>query len=202
MTRNQLDSLQELVVSTRELMLAVGTTELPSEELDSLRGEVDALAAKIGAARRAHVVRAGFEAPARAKVDGKVWHSFANNPFAIPMDLVFEDRTARATLRANALHEGPPGCLHGGLAAHVMDCILGTMIQANGYRARTGTLDIRYVRPTPLDAPLELFGEIERSSGRKHFARGTIRHNGEVTVEATALFVEVAPQQPQEDGSR
>lgn len=195
---SDLASLRQLVASTRELMLAVGTTELPGEELDALRGEVDALAAKIGAVRRSHVVRVGFDDPAKAKAEGTVWPSFANNPFAIPMEITFEGSTARATLTANALHEGPPSCLHGGLAAHLMDCLLGTMIQANGYRARTGTLDIRYVRPTPLDAPLELFGEIERSSGRKHIARGSIRHNGEVTVEASALFIEVAPQPAQE----
>ncbi|WP_235736418.1 PaaI family thioesterase [Nocardioides alcanivorans] len=136
-------------------------------------------------------MRAGFDAPGQARADGEVWHSFANNPLAIPLDMIFEGSSVRASLTANALHEGPPDCLHGGLAAHLMDGLLGTMMQANGYRCRTGTLDIRYLRPTPLDKPLELVGEITSSNGRRHVTRGTISHNGEVTVEAKGLFVEV-----------
>ena len=202
MTGEELASLRALVASTRELMLAVGTTDLADDELDRLRAEVDSLTAKIGAVRRTHVVRAGFEAPGAAKVAGEVWHAFANNPFATPLELTYEGDTARATFVANALHEGPADCLHGGLAAHLMDCVLGTMMQASGRRSRTGTLDVRYLRPTPLNQPLELFGEITSSSGRRHLTRGTISHNREVTVEAKGLFVEIAPQRAQEDAPR
>ncbi|WP_110206846.1 PaaI family thioesterase [Nocardioides daejeonensis] len=182
----------ELVLSTRDLMLAVGTTELPPEEVAAARAEIDALAARLGVGRRDRVLRAGFDGPAKAKANGVPWRSFAYNPMAIPFDMTFEGTTARGRLEANAIHEGPADSLHGGYAAHLMDCVLGTMMQANGYRAVTGTLEIRYVRRTPLDQPLELFGEIVRSAGRKHTARGWISHDGEPTVEATGLFVEVA----------
>lgn len=190
---DDLTSLQALVASTRELMLAVGTTELPADELDRLRADIDELTAKIGAARRSHVVRAGFDAPGEAKAAGKPWRAFGNNPFATPLELTYDGDTARATFVANALHEGPADCLHGGIAAHLMDCVLGTMMQASGRRSRTGTLDVRYLRPTPLHQPLELFGEITHSSGRRHMTRGTISCAGQVTVEAKGLFVEVAP---------
>lgn len=199
MTGEDLASLRALVASTRELMLAVGTTDLPASELDELRDQVDVLTDKIGAVRRPHVVRASFEELGRAKAAGEVWRAFANNPFATPLNLIYEEDTARATFVAHALHEGPAGCLHGGIAAHLMDCVLGSMMQANGRRCRTGTLEVRYLRPTPLAVPLELFGEITSSNGRRHLTRGTISHGGEVTVEAKGFFVEVAAD-PNEGG--
>ena len=53
-------------------------------------------------------------------------------------------------------YEGPPTCVHGGVIAELFDELLGMSNILVGQGAMTGTLKIRYRRPTPLLAPLEL----------------------------------------------
>ena len=57
----------------------------------------------------------------------------------------------------------------------------------------TGTLTVRYRRPTPLLAPLELAARHTGKEGRKVFAWGGIYHQGELTAEADGIFIEVPP---------
>ena len=57
----------------------------------------------------------------------------------------------------------------------------------------TGTLTIRYRRPTPLLAPLDLAARHTGKEGRKVFAWGGIYHQGELTAEADGVFIEVPP---------
>ena len=53
----------------------------------------------------------------------------------------------------------------------------------------TGTLTIRYRRPTPLLAPLELAARHTGQEGRKVFAWGGLYHEGELTAEAEGIFI-------------
>ena len=57
----------------------------------------------------------------------------------------------------------------------------------------TGTLTVRYRRPTPLLAPLELAARHTGREGRKVYAWGGIYHQGELTAEADGVFIEVPP---------
>ena len=58
----------------------------------------------------------------------------------------------------------------------------------------TGTLTIRYRRPTPLLAPLELAARHTGSESRKVFAWGGLYHEGELTAEAEGIFIHVEPE--------
>ena len=63
-----------------------------------------------------------------------------------------------------------------------------------GQGAMTGTLKIRYRRPTPLLAPLSLAApHTGKKEGRKVFAWGGIYANGELTAEAEGIFIVVPP---------
>ena len=90
-------------------------------------------------------------------------------------------------------YEGPPTCVHGGVIAELFDEMLGLSNILVGLGAMTGTLTIRYRRPTPLLAPLELAARHTGSEGRKVFAWGGIYHEGELTAEAEGIFIHVAP---------
>ena len=59
----------------------------------------------------------------------------------------------------------------------------------------TGTLTIRYRRPTPLLTPLELEAKQVNVDGRKIATVGTISVDGVITAEAEAIFIEVPPEQ-------
>lgn len=183
----------DLVAATRRLMLAAATTDVEPGELRAARQMLDRLADTLGRRTRERVVRAPFEGPEDSRAAGPEhpWTLFAHNPQGIPLTIEFGEDCARARLVANALHEGPHDSLHGGFGAHLMDCMLGTLMQARGKRALTATLDMRYLRRTPLDRPLELSSRIVVVSGRKTIAEGWIECDGVRTVEARGLFVEI-----------
>jgi hypothetical protein len=90
-------------------------------------------------------------------------------------------------------YEGPPTCVHGGVIAELFDELLGLANLIVGQAAMTGTLKIRYHRPTPLLAPLDLVSRFTGKEGRKVFAWGAITYDGDVTAEATGIFIEVPP---------
>ncbi len=91
-------------------------------------------------------------------------------------------------------YEGPPGCVHGGVIALVFDELLGAANMASGNPGMTGTLTIRYRKPTPLRRPLHLAARTVDRRGRKIRVSGTIHHEGVLTAEAEGLFIEVNPE--------
>jgi hypothetical protein len=92
-------------------------------------------------------------------------------------------------------YEGPPTCVHGGVITQLFDEMLGSVNILNGQGGFTGTLTIRFLRPTPLRTDLDLVARPGGREGRKIFASGTISHAGEVTAEAEGVFIAVRPQQ-------
>ncbi len=182
----------ELVEATRALMLAVATTDLPVDDVVAATKEIAGVADRLGAEARTRVLRTPFEVPARLREAGEPWRTYGVNPFGIPLEIHFDGDTARATLIGDALLEGPPDHLHGGFSAHLMDCLLGSLVQGTGEESVTGSLDLRYLSRTPLDVPLDLHAEITGRSGRKIHATGWIEHEGVRCVEATGLFITIA----------
>ena len=60
----------------------------------------------------------------------------------------------------------------------------------------TGTLTIRYERPTPVGGDLTFDAWVERTEGRKVFTAGTISADGDVTARADGVFIRVEPPSP------
>jgi hypothetical protein len=69
------------------------------------------------------------------------------------------------------------------------DQILGLANLASGNVGMTGTLTIRYRRPTPLQTELVFTDRTERVSGRKIYVKGALRADHTLTAEAEGLFV-------------
>lgn len=93
-----------------------------------------------------------------------------------------------------ATSAGPPDCAHGGEIAGLFDELLAAVNWSDHAGGFTGTLTVRYHRLTPLRTPLELRAECVERSGRKTIVEGDIRHQGEVTASAEAIFIR--PRQP------
>ena len=113
------------------------------------------------------------------------------NPLAPPIDVHYDGERTRGTSRLGPSYVGPPGMVHGGFIALLFDELLGATNVSNGLGAFTGTLTVRYERPTPIEAELELESWIDRVEGRKVITAGTIRHQGEVTARAEGTFIRV-----------
>jgi acyl-coenzyme A thioesterase PaaI-like protein len=120
------------------------------------------------------------------------------NPIAPPVEVWAEvgengQREIRGRVTFDYPYEGPPTCVHGGVIAELFDELLGMSNIVVGEGAMTGTLTVRYRRPTPLLAPLQLVARHTGKEGRKVYAWGGIYHRGELTAEADGVFIEVPP---------
>ena len=122
------------------------------------------------------------------------------NPIAPPVDVWAVrgeggQREIRGKVTFGYQYEGPPTCVHGGVIAELFDELLGLANIIVGQAGMTGTLKVRYRRPTPLLAPLELVPRFTGRDGRKIFTWGGIYYEGELTAEADGIFIEVLPGQ-------
>ena len=112
------------------------------------------------------------------------------NPIAPPLVMTDDEGEVTCTFSLGAAYEGPPGCVHGGLVAAVLDQVLGTAAARRGVPGLTAYLNTTYRRPTLLGTDLVCRGRIDRVDGWKIFASGEIVDpQGEVTAEAEALFI-------------
>ncbi|MDP9823960.1 acyl-coenzyme A thioesterase PaaI-like protein [Nocardioides massiliensis] len=187
------EALEQLVDATYRLNLAVATSDLDEAVLREARAQLDAVSDRLGARTRTRAMRNSFEAPRQARREGTPYRLCGYTPWGVPIEARFEDdgQAVRSRFVPNALHEGPPDGMHGGVGGYLMDCVLGILIQAQDKRAVTARLEIDYRARTPLDQEMELYGRITRREGRKIWAEGWIESGGTRTLEASGLFIEI-----------
>ena len=208
------DSHLALVTALRDLNLAGATTTLDPDQLDRATADIVQLTRLLGKDATARVVRSGMFEPQTRAVAGVALGVNVLNPALLGVSVTFDHETlgaagaraiadggdptgftARAELTINALNEGPRDSVHGGISAFLMDCLLGVLVQATGILCVTGTLDVRYLRRTPLDEPVVLTARITSMDGRKIHTQGEISHGGTRTVEAKGLFITIESAQ-------
>jgi hypothetical protein len=89
-------------------------------------------------------------------------------------------------------YEGPPGLVHGGVCALVLDHVLGEAASQGLTKPLfTGTLTLRFVRGTPLGR-LRAEAGVERTEGVKSFVSGHLSDAQGITVEAEGIFIKPA----------
>ena len=69
-----------------------------------------------------------------------------------------------------------------------------TSSRSCGHPGFTGTLTIRYRKPTPLHTELRFEAGVARVEGRKIFAKGQLFAGDLLTAEAEGIFVSVGPE--------
>lgn len=111
------------------------------------------------------------------------------NPIAPPVSYQYGDNSIVASVRFHEGYQGPPACVHGGIVAALLDDALGRTRHLTGRNCVTGSLNITYKRPTPLNADLTVEARIEEILDRKFRVTGEILHEGHVTASAEAVFV-------------
>ena len=111
------------------------------------------------------------------------------NPLSPPVEMHFDGERLHGSVTLGAPYNGPPSMVHGGVIALIFDELLGALNVMHDLGGFTGTLSVRYERPTPLGQPLEMEAWIDRTEGRKVFPVGELRHNGVVTARAEGVFI-------------
>ena len=122
-----------------------------------------------------------------------------SNPFAPPMRFHMEAETEGAEPEIavglatfGPVFEGIPGCVHGGLIAAAFDQLFGYLQVKRGIRSLTGSLAVRYKKPTPLHTELRLEAQVDHTrqkDGRSSFIVARILAGEVVTATAEAIFV-------------
>lgn len=89
--------------------------------------------------------------------------------------------------------QGPPGHAHGGSLFGMLDEAMGMSAWMQEMRVLAAHLEIDYLRPVPLSVHVDVSGWVVAVDGRKVHTMGEIRHDGDVAVTATGLFVIADP---------
>ncbi|HTH52626.1 MAG TPA: PaaI family thioesterase [Edaphobacter sp.] len=140
----------------------------------------------------------GSSNTAAATLDERANHCFgcgAENPRGL--QLVFtvaneEQPVATASVRLNEFYEGPPGYVHGGIIATLLDEAMSKLNRPLNILAVTRHMEVDYLHPVPLEKDLTLTGRHLRREGRKLFHQAEISlPNGTVLARGTAIFIEM-----------
>jgi acyl-coenzyme A thioesterase PaaI-like protein len=117
------------------------------------------------------------------------------NPIAPPVAVTIDgDKVVHGTANLDRQYEGPPGYVHGAVIAAIFDLLLGLANAVAGNMGMTGTLTVKYRRPTPLKTDLSITARVVRSEGRKAITHGTIYAGDTLTAECEGLFISLTKE--------
>lgn len=114
-----------------------------------------------------------------------------DNPIGLHLDafaLDGDEVTARFLPRAE--YRGIPATLHGGVAATALDEVMvwtGALVE--DVMTVTGTMQLRFRRPVPVDEELMLRGRVQDRSGRRLRLAAELAVAGRVAVESSGLYL-------------
>lgn len=187
------DELMALVEEVRTLNDAVTHTDVAPAVFAEARAAIAAVTAKLTNERRPTGAMVADRDSAGRLEYGTIANIVAGptNPSAPPLELGRTEEGVRGEITLNGTYEGPPGLVHGGWIAAVLDQALGSAASAAGMPGLTAHLDVDYRNPAPLHNPLTVTARVTGTERRKVFVSAEIRHNGELTAEGTAIMVQL-----------
>ncbi|MFL6060438.1 MAG: PaaI family thioesterase [Marmoricola sp.] len=192
MSDEQIDEIEgrygPLAVALRGLVDATIRTRVGDAEIKEAVAAVEALTETLRADQ--------IDGPSGVHYNssGRSW-SWGNaaiglrNAIAPPMEVVHREGTETyADVHLGAAYEGPPGMVHGGVSALLLDHLMGVTASQMERVTFTGTLTLRYRNPLPLGR-VELHGRVSGEEGRKVFVTAEIVGEAGVAVEAEGVFI-------------
>ena len=120
-----------------------------------------------------------------------------DNPQGMKLKFRFdhEKQQAICDFTLSKRYQGPPGHAHGGVIAVILDEAMGKINKLRQSVALTKTMNIEYMKPTPLKTKLTVVGFEKSHEGRKHLNAAEIRNaKGEVLARCEGLFIQVDPE--------
>lgn len=179
---------QPLAESVRDLVDAAIRSEADAEAVADARRDIDAAVARL----RGRQMPGAFGVRHTTSGESVGWGNAVvgiRNALAPPV-VTQLDESGRlwAEFNLGAAYEGPPGHVHGGVSAMILDHMLGEVASPDRKPRFTGSITVRYLRATRL-GPLRAEAWRTRADGVKTFCSGHIRDAEGVTVEAEGVFI-------------
>lgn len=180
---------EPLAESVRQLIDATIRTEVDADTVAAVKAQIDSATAHL----RSRQIDGPFGVRFTTGGDRMPWGNPVigiRNPVAPPLTIHHDaDDRVFTDFHLGAAYEGPPGHVHGGVAALILDHVLGE-VAANAATPRfTGTITLRYLRTTRL-GDLHAEAAITRTDGFKAYAVGHLADEEGVTVEAEGVFIQ------------
>ncbi|MBV5243581.1 PaaI family thioesterase [Mycolicibacterium sp. PAM1] len=180
---------EPLTASVRDLIDATILTEADPDAVAAAKAEIESATARLRSAARDGSFGIQFGTDGESMPWGNAVIG-VRNPTAPPLVIHKEpDGFARSDFYLGAAFEGPPGHVHGGVSAKILDHVLGDAASKPGVHRLTGTITVRYRRLTPLGR-LHSEARVTHTDGFKTYAVGHIADATGITVEAEAVFIE------------
>jgi len=115
------------------------------------------------------------------------------NPHGLRLEFFLaEDLSVVCFVEVATGFEGPPGYVHGGVIATLLDEAMSKSVRARGVTAMTRSMEVDYRRPVPVAKPLRIEGRLLRSEARRHATEARILDAaGTVLASSKGVFAEV-----------
>ena len=179
---------EPLTDSVRSLVDAAIRTEADAQTVAEVKRDIDAAVARL----RERQLEGAFGVRVTESGESMGWGNAVigiRNALAPPLFTSRDDAgRISAEFDLGAAYEGPPGHVHGGVAALILDHVLGEAASPDRQPRFTGTITMRYLRPTKL-GPLRTEAIRIRSEGVKTYCSGHIADAEGITVEAEGVFI-------------
>lgn len=186
--------MRRVADAARQVIERLVATRAPEEALAGAADLLESAVAELTRYPQGRIYEGFAESANAGSIHGFFDHSpiiGLANPLAPPLRLTSEGGRIVGSARFGSAYEGPPGSVHGGYVAAAFDEVLGMAQSLSGTPGMTGTLTIRYRRPTPLHTELRFDAALDRKDGRKLFTSGRLYAGDTLCAEAEGLFITV-----------
>ena len=186
---------QRLARATRAPNEKLVSTDIDPELAAALTEKIEGLTAELSKAQQVDGLVDMAKRGERGTIDDVMGElvSVGGRSHPCSPELLWQEASNRitGTVRINQAFEGPPGHVHGGWVAGVLDHIMGMTHVRTGHPGMTGGLSVRYLKPTPLNQLIEISAEATELDDKRTEVKGTMRCGETTTATAEAIFVRV-----------
>ena len=186
---------QRLASATRVLNEKLVSADIDPELAAALTEKIEGLTAELSQAQQVTGLVDMAKRGQRGTIDDVMGElvSVGGRSHPCSPELRWQEASNRitGTVKFGQAFEGPPGHVHGGWVAGVLDHLMGMTHVRTGHPGMTGGLSVRYLKPTPLNQVIEVSAQATELDDKRTEVKAEMRFGETTTATAEAIFVRV-----------
>ena len=186
---------QRLASATRALNEKLVSTDIDPELAAAMTEKIEGLAAELNQVQQVTGLVDMAKRGQRGTIDDVMGElvSVGGRSHPCSPELRWQEASNRitGTVKFSQAFEGPPGHVHGGWVAGVLDHLMGMTHVRTGHPGMTGGLSVRYLKPTPLNQVIEVSAQATELDDKRTEVKAEMRFGETTTATAEAIFVRV-----------
>ena len=186
---------QRLASAIRVLNEKLVSTDIDPELAAALTEKIEGLTAELSQAQQVTGLVDMAKRGQRGTIDDVMGElvSVGGRSHPCSPELRWQEASNRitGTVKFSQAFEGPPGHVHGGWVAGVLDHLMGMTHVRTGHPGMTGGLSVRYLKPTPLNQVIEVSAQATELDDKRTEVKAEMRFGETTTAKAEAIFVRV-----------